>query len=297
MRSWRRARAHLEREFAFGVVRQLFEPVLADGRARERLLAGAAAPAAPVFEAVAPPGAGAGDGSFAALHGLYWLALNLADERPLLLVVDDLHWCDAPSLRFLAYLGAAARRLPDVLALGCAAASPARPGALAELAPSADALRVRAAAAGREAGAALLIARPPRRGAGRGVLRRACLEATGGNPLLLRQLLRSPSEEVRRCRARRRRRAVGPRAISRTVLSACTALGEPRRRAGAGARRPRDHRAARRRRARRLDDGGGGGGRAALARAEILDPQPPRGVRAPARPRRRSTTSCRSPSA
>ena len=51
-----------------------------------------------------------GDASFAALHGLYWLALNLAAERPLLLAVDDLHWCDRPSLRFLAYL---ARRLED----------------------------------------------------------------------------------------------------------------------------------------------------------------------------------------
>ena len=46
-----------------------------------------------------------GDGSFAALHGLYWLALNLAAERGRsLLAVDDLHWCDRPSLRFLAYL-------------------------------------------------------------------------------------------------------------------------------------------------------------------------------------------------
>ena len=33
--------AHLERDFPFGVVRQVFEPVLADGRERERLLAGA----------------------------------------------------------------------------------------------------------------------------------------------------------------------------------------------------------------------------------------------------------------
>ena len=45
---WRRAGRELERDFAFGVVRQLFEAVLADPeRARERLLAGAAAPAAP----------------------------------------------------------------------------------------------------------------------------------------------------------------------------------------------------------------------------------------------------------
>ena len=38
------------------------------------------------------------------LHGLYWLTLNVGAERPLLPAVDDLHWCDRPSLRFLAYL-------------------------------------------------------------------------------------------------------------------------------------------------------------------------------------------------
>src|SRR5262249_58033620 len=40
----------------------------------------------------------------ATLHGLYWLAANLAASRPLLLAVDDLHWCDLPSLRWLAYI-------------------------------------------------------------------------------------------------------------------------------------------------------------------------------------------------
>ncbi|HEY7633763.1 MAG TPA: AAA family ATPase, partial [Thermoleophilaceae bacterium] len=99
---------HLERDFPFGVVRQLFEPALVDAGERERLLAGAAAPAAPIFEAFVPAGPAAGDGSFAALHGLYWLAANIAEEGPLLLVVDDVHWCDPPSLRYLAYV---ARRL------------------------------------------------------------------------------------------------------------------------------------------------------------------------------------------
>ncbi|MDQ3764896.1 MAG: hypothetical protein M3460_26295 [Actinomycetota bacterium] len=45
-----------------------------------------------------------GDVSFAALHGLYWLTANLCTRSPLMLIVDDLHWSDAPSLRFLAYL-------------------------------------------------------------------------------------------------------------------------------------------------------------------------------------------------
>lgn len=88
----------LEREFPFGVVRELFEAVVADSARAEQALAGAAAPAAPVFGA--PDGDG--DVSFAALHGLLWVALNLAAERPLVLAVDALHWCDRPSLRFLA---------------------------------------------------------------------------------------------------------------------------------------------------------------------------------------------------
>ena len=100
----------LEREFPFGVVRQLFEAAVGD----PDVLAGAAAPARVVFE-YPDNGTPAGDASFAALHGLYWLALNLAAERPLLLEVDDLHWCDRPS--------PALPRLP-----GPAARGPARAG-------------------------------------------------------------------------------------------------------------------------------------------------------------------------
>jgi len=56
------------------------------------------------------------------LHGLYWLVVNLAAGRPVLLAVDDAHWADEPSLRWLAYL---ARRL-DALAAGLLVAL--RPG-------------------------------------------------------------------------------------------------------------------------------------------------------------------------
>ena len=53
--------SELEREFAFGVVRQLFEPVLGRKGERELLLAGAAESAEAVFSA--PVGEDAGDSS------------------------------------------------------------------------------------------------------------------------------------------------------------------------------------------------------------------------------------------
>lgn len=71
-----RARAsELERDFPFGVVRQLLEPVLAgaDRNERERLLAGAAALAERVLGGFTEGGKDAPD-AFAVLHGLYWFA-------------------------------------------------------------------------------------------------------------------------------------------------------------------------------------------------------------------------------
>jgi hypothetical protein len=73
----------LEREFAFGVVRQLLEPVLfaAADEERTRMLQGAAAGAAPVFER-APVGAEfperTVESGFTKLAGLYWLLIDLA---------------------------------------------------------------------------------------------------------------------------------------------------------------------------------------------------------------------------
>src|SRR5215468_8733714 len=85
MRVLRSRGTELERDFAFGVVRQLFEPPLAAATASERadLLQDAAGLAAAVLELPgAPavkgaPSAGV-DPSFAILHGLYWLCANLA---------------------------------------------------------------------------------------------------------------------------------------------------------------------------------------------------------------------------
>src|SRR6478736_5069157 len=111
MRVLRSRGTELERDFAFGVVRQLFEPPLAAASAFERaeLLQATAGLAASVLELPgAPPTthlpSSSVDPSFAILHGLYWLCANLAAAGPLCLVVDDAHWADAPSLRYLAFL-------------------------------------------------------------------------------------------------------------------------------------------------------------------------------------------------
>ena len=217
--------AHLERDFPFGVVRQLFEPVLAGER--ERLLAGAAASAAPVFEALAPPGAGPGDASFAALHGLYWLTTNLAERRPV-----------AARRRRPPLVRRAVAPLPRVRRprgwrgrgpcsrWACAAASPAS-------IPARRRARVERGRAPRlprplsEAAVARLIA-DRLGGEAEAAFTAACLEATGGNPLLLRQLLSSLAEEDIRPLAAEAGavRRIGPRAISRTVLVRLHRLGD-----------------------------------------------------------------------
>jgi DNA-binding CsgD family transcriptional regulator len=122
--------AELEREFAFGVVRQLVEPALARASIEELsfLLQGRPGLAARLLRL---PGLRDGPGeappvtpdpSFAVLHGLYWLCANLAAQRPVALVVDDAQWADGASLRFLAFL------LPRVEELRIALLVGARPG-------------------------------------------------------------------------------------------------------------------------------------------------------------------------
>src|SRR5512133_516531 len=118
--------SELERTFAFGVVRQLFEPVLFQRTEAERaeLLAGAAELASPLFEPTQLAAEETPDVSLAMLHGLYWLTSNLAAKGPLLLVIDDLHWSDLPSLRWLAYLLPRMEGLDLLLVVGLRSAEP-----------------------------------------------------------------------------------------------------------------------------------------------------------------------------
>jgi DNA-binding CsgD family transcriptional regulator len=212
--------SELEREFPFGVVRQLFEPALHDGEARERWLDGAAAPARAIFEAAELGSESVGtDATFAALHGLYWLTANVAADGPLLLSVDDLHWCDRPSLRFLAYL---VRRLEDMPALVGATLRSTDPGTdpalIAEISHDPAARSIRPGPLSADAVTEMVRARLGENAHERFCA--ACAHVTGGNPLLLRQLLTSlEADGVTPDAAHVDVVAdIGPRAVSRTVL-------------------------------------------------------------------------------
>jgi DNA-binding CsgD family transcriptional regulator len=207
----------LEREFPFGVVRQLFEPELADARERKRLMSGAAATAETVFTSV--PGESGGDTSFAALHGLYWLTSDIAAEKPLVLVVDDLHWVDHPSLRFLSYL---VRRLEGVSIAIVAATRPNEPGAdaalLAELAGDPLASSIHPGGLSPDGVRGVIeqrLGEAPDAG-----FAQACHAATGGNPLLLHELLKALEVEGTAPTAENAGvvSELGPRAASRAVL-------------------------------------------------------------------------------
>jgi DNA-binding CsgD family transcriptional regulator len=213
----------LERGFAFGVVRQLFEPMLAAASEDERvgLLGGAAGLAMRVLgsEGLEDAPALGSEVPYAPLHGLYWLTANLAARMPLLLSVDDLHWADAPSLRFLAHL---TRRLEGVpVALVCSLRSgepPTDAALLDELmdTPWRTVLRPRALS---EASVAALVRERLGDHADEAFCL-ACHAATGGNPFLVRELLRELADSGVVPAADRAAEVTrfGPEAVARAVL-------------------------------------------------------------------------------
>ncbi len=217
----------LEREFAFGVVRQLFDSHLSGGHLP--LLDGAAAAARGVFEL----GEGrdtidsSEDPSFAALHGLYWLTVNLTADRPLVIAVDDLHWCDAPSLRFLAYLVRRLDGLPVAVFCTLRPSEQIEAASLGEIIGDPLTVSIRPAPLSTPAVARLVgerLGNDPDE-----AFSTACHAATSGNPLLLHELLGTlDAEGVRPDAAHVATVAeLGPRAASRAVLVRLARLSQP----------------------------------------------------------------------
>ena len=181
----------LEGEFAFGIVRQLFEVSLAAAtpELRGELLAGAAELSASLFTSAPTSASGEGaESSFAMLHGLYWLAANFAASRPTLLAVDDVHWADEPSLRWLVYLARRLEGLPLLLLIGTRPAAQANaPVLVTELLADPVGVVIQPSNLGQESAATLA---RTRLGVEPDAAFSAALQTgSGGNPLYLAALL------------------------------------------------------------------------------------------------------------
>jgi DNA-binding CsgD family transcriptional regulator len=222
--------AELEQAFAYGVVRQLFEPPLRTIPAAEReaLLAGAAGLTRPLLDGASPGFAPlSADPVLAMLHGLFWLCVNVAERAPVAIVLDDLQWADAASLRFLNYLAGRLDGLAITVVAALRAGEPAPEEELVSaLRGDARAAVMRLAPLSGDAVCELVhaeLANPPD-----AEFSGACHLATGGNPFLLRELLHA----LRDAGVAPSRRATmlvgeyGPEAVSRAVLARISRLSE-----------------------------------------------------------------------
>jgi DNA-binding SARP family transcriptional activator/DNA-binding CsgD family transcriptional regulator len=214
----------LEQGFGFGVVHQLFGPVVnaADDDTRRSLFEGAAAKASALLGQPGAPESPTGD--FATMHGLYWLTANLCRRGAVAFVVDDLHWADTAMLRFLAYLLPRLDGLPLLLVAG---ARPRPPGCE----PVLDHLFT-------DSQTTALGLVPLSEAASARVVRQwidspvddafctVCHELTGGNPLLLRELATAAARESVTSAAdlAGRLRAIGGNAIGRRVAQQLSRL-------------------------------------------------------------------------
>ena len=186
----------LERDVPFGLVVELFGGAVSEDPAVELdgLFRGAGRLAAPLFSLrLVPVDEADADPAYPTdpplVQGLYWAAVNLARRNAVLVAVDDAHWSDPHSLRFLAYLAERAGGLPVALVVAldpgeiAAAEQPIRH---LRAAPKARVLRTRPLTL---AGVAALTRQfyfpdAPEE------FCRAVADASGGNPFVTHELLR-----------------------------------------------------------------------------------------------------------
>lgn len=222
--------SELERSYPFGLVSSLFEARFsrAPELERQRWLQGRAALAAPLLAPVegdiqpASP-----TDEFALVHGLYWGVVNLAEHQPVALLVDDVHWADELSLRFLIYLAQRVEDLPVALLVAIRSGDPAATSELvARLSTTTSEQALRPAELSQDAVRDLLAAADITV-ADREEFVRASWKATRGNPFLLNELVAA----IRHDPAAQLGIHAGdvgafaPQSVARTVVVRLTRLG------------------------------------------------------------------------
>lgn len=224
------ASAHrLETELSFGICVQLFQGfATATGSDPTGQFSGAASLARAAVEqsdgGLSVPGE---DRTLPLVNGLYWLCANLAETGPLMISVDDAHWGDVPSLRFLHFL---ARRL-DGLSVALVVAM--RPGSASEdasepLTSLLEGERVNVISPGTLSAHAATRLVESELGEADPAFTLTCLRLSGGNPLYLRELLRSARDRGLQPTAQSAETlsALQPERIAESVVARIEVLGD-----------------------------------------------------------------------
>ena len=210
-----------ERSVPWGVVRQLVDRSVLRyaGATREAILAGPAGAALAAIER-APVDDDAADAELArTLHALWWVAADLAADRPLLITVDDAQWADVPSLRFVSYLARRIADLPIALVVGTRPPG-ADGGPLSELTAGRGGERLLPQPLSPAALAVLVAERAGAQPAAEVVA--ALHAASGGNPFLAGQLLGElelAGRALTDAASAQEVRELGPRTVSRALLA------------------------------------------------------------------------------
>jgi DNA-binding CsgD family transcriptional regulator/energy-coupling factor transporter ATP-binding protein EcfA2 len=203
----------LEQDLAFGVVRQLLEPTIAGDRSADDVYSGAAAPAARLL--TNDVGAEAASDPFAMLHSVYWVVSSLAERSPLVITIDDVHWLDQPSMRFLVLMQPRVVELP-ILLVASTRPPHAADEELGRMLADPDVRTIRLQPL---SSAAVAILIRERFGEADAEFAETCAELTGGNPFYLEELLREI--ELRGVRptasGAHEARRIGPRSISQSL--------------------------------------------------------------------------------
>ncbi len=234
-RTLRAAGAELERNIAFGIAGQLLAGYLnglperrrkplterLPGRLRALIGAGGALDDDELDGAPISDG-----GDLAVVHGVF--TLLAADRRPALIAIDDLDWCDTPSLEFVLYLLHRLDELPLALVLtGRLSANEETSGVLDRIASHPSVHIEALAPLSRDAIVELVVRELGERADEQ--LIDACTHATAGNPFYLRELLVELRGDVELDGAELVRRAfsLAPDAVIRALRVRVGRLGKP----------------------------------------------------------------------
>lgn len=192
--------AERESGFSYGVLRQLFETHLASlgPGGRDAVFRDAAGVARGLFDepveparetSVDPVDAPANREALPLVHGLHRLVTKLSERTPLVLAIDDLHWCDVESLQFLSYLVGRVEEV-RVVVIAAARTDPHHPNGrfVAELCTTPGVQVIEPMPLSNVGVAHMISCRLHTHGDEAFV--EACREATGGNLFLFSELLR-----------------------------------------------------------------------------------------------------------